>query len=96
MTKKGMMWVGRAIGLWQIRQAQAPLGRVVDLPADRRSRLARIPPLGHFGADRCGPHFSNGLNNTAIKHIKRNGRGFTNARNYKTRILLRSAARTAA
>jgi transposase len=35
-------------------------------------------------------------NNTAIKHIKRTGRGFTNARNYKTRILLRSAARTAA
>ena len=35
-------------------------------------------------------------NNTAIKHIKRTGRGFTNPRNYKTRILLRSAARTAA
>nr|WP_306639269.1 transposase [Pseudarthrobacter siccitolerans] len=35
-------------------------------------------------------------NNTAIKHIKRTGRGFSNARNYKTRILLRSAARTAA
>ena len=35
-------------------------------------------------------------NNTAIKHIKRTGRGFTNARNYKTRILLRNAARTAA
>jgi transposase len=35
-------------------------------------------------------------NNTAIKHIKRTGRGFTNARNYKTRILLRSAARTGA
>jgi transposase len=35
-------------------------------------------------------------NNTAIKHIKRTGRGFTNARNYKTRILLRSAAKTAA
>jgi transposase len=35
-------------------------------------------------------------NNTAIKHIKRTGPGFTNARNYKTRILLRSAARTAA
>jgi transposase len=35
-------------------------------------------------------------NNTAIKHIKRTGRGFTNARNYKTRILLGSAARTAA
>ena len=34
--------------------------------------------------------------NTSIKHIKRTGRGFTNARNYKTRILLRSAARTAA
>ncbi|MET4589353.1 transposase [Arthrobacter sp. 754] len=34
--------------------------------------------------------------NTAIKHIKRTGRGFTNARNYKTRILLRSAARTSA
>ncbi|WP_255467118.1 transposase family protein [Pseudarthrobacter sp. NamB4] len=28
--------------------------------------------------------------------VKRTGRGFTNARNYKTRILLRSAARTAA
>jgi transposase len=35
-------------------------------------------------------------NNTTIKHIKRTGRGFTNARNYKTRILLRSASRTAA
>ncbi|CAH0165330.1 hypothetical protein SRABI26_01055 [Arthrobacter sp. Bi26] len=35
-------------------------------------------------------------NNTAIKHIKRTGLGFTNARNYKTPILLRSAARTAA
>ena len=35
-------------------------------------------------------------NKTAIKHIKRTGGGFTNARNYKTRILLRSAARTAA
>ncbi|MEJ1194036.1 transposase [Pseudarthrobacter sp. CCNWLW207] len=35
-------------------------------------------------------------NNTAIKHIKRTGRGFTNARNYTTRILLRFAARTAA
>lgn len=34
-------------------------------------------------------------NNTAIKHIKRTGRGFTNPRNYKTPILLRSAARTA-
>nr|WP_307362270.1 transposase [Pseudarthrobacter niigatensis] len=34
-------------------------------------------------------------NNTAIKHIKRTDRGFTNARNYKTRTLLRSAARTA-
>ncbi|MEW1984612.1 transposase [Pseudarthrobacter oxydans] len=30
-------------------------------------------------------------NNIAIKHIKRTGRGFTTARNYKTRILLRSA-----
>ena len=35
-------------------------------------------------------------NNTAIKNIKRTGRGFTNADNYRTRILLRSAARTAA
>ncbi|GAB3523552.1 transposase [Arthrobacter monumenti] len=35
-------------------------------------------------------------NNTAIKNIKRTGRGFTNAENYRTRILLRSAARTAA
>jgi transposase len=35
-------------------------------------------------------------NNTAIKHTKRTGRGFTNAHNYKTRILLRSAAKTAA
>lgn len=35
-------------------------------------------------------------NNTAIKNIKRTGRGFTNSRNYKIRILLRSAARTAA
>ena len=35
-------------------------------------------------------------NNAAINTLKRSGRGFTNARNYKTRILLRSAARTAA
>ncbi|MGC7153056.1 transposase [Paenarthrobacter ureafaciens] len=35
-------------------------------------------------------------NNTAIKHIKRTGQGFTNAGNYKTPILWRSAARTAA
>jgi hypothetical protein len=33
--------------------------------------------------------------NTAIKIIKRTGRGFVNRTNYKTRILLRSAARTA-
>jgi hypothetical protein len=32
-------------------------------------------------------------NNTSIKHIKRTGREFTNARNYKTRILLHSAAK---
>lgn len=35
-------------------------------------------------------------NNTAIKHLKRTGRGFVNSRNYTTRIMLRSAARTAA
>lgn len=35
-------------------------------------------------------------NNTAIKHIKRTERGSTNPDNYKTRILLRNAARTAA
>ncbi|MEW9870674.1 transposase [Arthrobacter sp. HS15c] len=35
-------------------------------------------------------------NDTEIKHIKRTVRGFTNARNYKTRILLRSAAKTTA
>lgn len=34
-------------------------------------------------------------NNTAIKNIKRTGRGFVNSANYRTRILLRSAARTA-
>lgn len=34
-------------------------------------------------------------NNTSIKHIKRTGRGFTNSSNYTTRIMLRSAARTA-
>nr|WP_306906853.1 hypothetical protein [Arthrobacter pascens] len=33
-------------------------------------------------------------NSTAIKHIKRTGPGFTKACNCKTRILLRSAART--
>ena len=31
-------------------------------------------------------------NNTAIKHIKRTARGYRNAGNYKSRILLRSAA----
>lgn len=35
-------------------------------------------------------------NNTAVKHIKSTSLGFTNASNYKTLILLRSAARTAA
>ncbi|MGY2746280.1 ISL3 family transposase [Arthrobacter sp. UYCu723] len=35
-------------------------------------------------------------NNTAIKHIKRTGRGYRNPDNYKSRILLRSAARMAA
>jgi transposase len=34
--------------------------------------------------------------NTTIKNIKRTGRGFRNARNYRTRILLASAAKTAA
>ncbi len=34
--------------------------------------------------------------NTAIKHIKRTGRGFRNESHYKARILLASAARTAA
>ena len=34
--------------------------------------------------------------NTAIKHIKRTGRGYTDSHNYKTPILLRSAARTTA
>ena len=34
--------------------------------------------------------------NTGIKNIKRTGRGFRNAENYRTRILLASAARTAA
>ncbi|GEB66651.1 ISL3 family transposase [Sinomonas atrocyanea] len=35
-------------------------------------------------------------NNTAIKNIKRTGRGFRNPENYRSRILLRSAAQTAA
>lgn len=35
-------------------------------------------------------------NNTAIKHIKRTGRGYRNPGNYKSHIMLRSAARTAA
>jgi transposase len=35
-------------------------------------------------------------NNTAIKNIKRTGRGFRNPANYRSRILLRSAAQTAA
>ena len=34
-------------------------------------------------------------NNTSIKHIKRIGRGFVNSTNDTTRIMLRSAARTA-
>lgn len=34
--------------------------------------------------------------NTGIKNIKRTGRGFRNVENYRTRILLTSAARTAA
>jgi len=33
---------------------------------------------------------------TGIKNIKRTGRGFRNEHNYRTRILLTSAARTAA
>ncbi|GHG59713.1 ISL3 family transposase [Sinomonas cellulolyticus] len=35
-------------------------------------------------------------NNTAVKNIKRTGRGFRNPDNYRSRILLRSAAQTAA
>ncbi|WP_309484084.1 transposase [Pseudarthrobacter sp. NS4] len=35
-------------------------------------------------------------NNTAIKHIKRTARGYRNRDNYRSRILLRSAARMAA
>jgi transposase len=35
-------------------------------------------------------------NNTAIKKIKRTARGYRNPSNYKSVILLRSAARTAA
>ena len=34
--------------------------------------------------------------NTGIKQIKRTGRGYRNAGNYRARILLASAARTAA
>lgn len=34
--------------------------------------------------------------NTTIKNIKRTGRGFRNEKNYKARILLTSAAKTAA
>ena len=34
--------------------------------------------------------------NTGIKNIKRTGRGFRNAQNYQTRILLTSAARAVA
>ena len=34
--------------------------------------------------------------NTSIKNIKRTGRGFRNAENYRMRILLASAARTVA
>nr|WP_269449503.1 hypothetical protein [Arthrobacter sp. B6] len=35
-------------------------------------------------------------NNTAIKNIERTARGYRNAANYKSDILLRSAVRTAA
>ena len=35
-------------------------------------------------------------NNTAIKHIKRTARGYRNPNNYRSVILLRSAARTTA
>jgi transposase len=35
-------------------------------------------------------------NNTAIKNIKRTARGYRNAANYRSVILLRSAVRTAA
>ena len=35
-------------------------------------------------------------NNTGIKHIKRTARGYRNAGNYKSVILMRSAVRTAA
>ena len=34
--------------------------------------------------------------NTTIKNIKRTGRGFRNADNYRARILLTSATKTAA
>jgi hypothetical protein len=60
------------------------------------TRSRRPPPLPDQTDQPCINAKGLITNNTAIKHIKRTGRGFTNARNYKTRILLRSAARTAA
>jgi transposase len=52
---------------------------------------------GHRGAHRHRRHNARTeAANTGIKQIKRTGRGYRNAGNYRARILLASAARTAA
>jgi transposase len=81
--------------------AKARLGELVDIAAQpETTRLWRtvcrwwkeIEVLIVSGATTAKVE----ANNTAIKHLKRTGRGFVNSRNYTTRIMLRSAARTAA
>ena len=51
---------------------------------------------GAVGEVSSNPDGSADHQNTGIKNIKRTGRGFRNEHNYRTRILLTSAARTAA
>ncbi|GAA1129010.1 transposase [Arthrobacter flavus] len=81
--------------------AKAELGRLVDRAGQPEARRLyrtvcrwwnEIEVLIVTGATTAKVE----ANNTAIKNIKRTGRGFVNNTNYKTRILLRSAARTAA
>jgi transposase len=87
--------------LQDARAAKARLGELVDHAAHpETNRLWRtvcrwwkeIEVLIVTGATTAKVE----ANNTAIKHLKRTGRGFVNSRNYTTRIMLRSAARTAA
>lgn len=74
-------------GPWMTTIVDLNSGQVHDLPVVEGNRTRH--------RHRCD-NGESGSKQRSIKHIKRTGRGFTNALNFKTRILLRSAARTAA